>query len=204
VTLSFSCKRGLLACSGMTDPDYADLTLRLLIDLGALGILAWLIVVRRPRRGLIMVYATFNVGLFAVLNVISVRHVGPAVGFGLFAMLSIVRLRSEPFTNPELAYFFSALVIALVCGLRIDDVPFQLGLVAAVLLCLFFVDHPALYRRTVRHAVTLDVVHADPAALRAELERRLGVEIVAINVEEIDYVRETMRLVVRSEAGHAR
>ncbi|MGG7380820.1 DUF4956 domain-containing protein, partial [Escherichia coli] len=61
---------------------------------------------RRPRRGLLMVYATFNVGLFAVLSVISVRHVGPAVGFGLFAMLSIVRLRSEPFTNPELAYFF--------------------------------------------------------------------------------------------------
>lgn len=182
----------------MKAPDYADLALRLLVDLCALGLLAWLIVARRPRRGLIMVFATFNVGLFAVLGVISVRHVGPAVGFGLFAMLSIVRLRSEPFSNPELAYFFSALVLALVNGLRIDDVPFQVGLSAAVLLCLFFVDHPSLYRRTLRQAVTLDTIHTDPSALRAELERRLGVEIVDVTVQEIDYVRESMRLVVRS------
>ena len=184
----------------MKAPDYADLTLRLLVDLCALALLAALIVARRPRRGLIMIYATFNVGLFAVLSVISVRHVGPAVGFGMFAMLSIVRLRSEPFSNPELAYFFSALVLALVSGLRIDDVPFQMGLSAAVLLCLFFVDHPALYRRTIRQAVTLDTIHADPRALRAELERRLGIEIVDITVQEIDYVRETMRLIVRSAA----
>src|SRR5512144_2438247 len=102
----------------MTAPDYPDLLLRLVLDVAALGLLAALVVARRPRRGLIMIFATFNVGLFAVLSVISVRHVGPAVGFGLFAMLSIVRLRSEPFSNPELAYFFSALVLALVCGLR--------------------------------------------------------------------------------------
>ena len=184
----------------MKAPDYPDLILRLLVDLSALGLLAWLIVVRRPRRGLIMVYATFNVGLFAVLSVISVRHVGPAVGFGLFAMLSIVRLRSEPFTNPELAYFFSALVLALVTGLRIDDVGFQVLLAAAVLICLFFVDHPALYRRTIRQAITLDMIHADPHALRAELERRLGIDIVDVSVQEIDYVRETMRLMVRSAA----
>ena len=39
------------------------------------------------------------------------------VGFGLFAVLSIVRLRSEPFSNRELAYFFVALVLALVCAI---------------------------------------------------------------------------------------
>src|SRR4051794_19463932 len=163
--------------------DYADLTLRLFIDLVALGVLALLIAKRRPRRGLSMVYATFNVGLFAVLSVISVRHVGPAVGFGLFAMLSIVRLRSEPFSNPELAYFFSALVLALVNGLRIADVPLQVGLSVAVLLCLFFVDHPALYRRTLRQTVMLDEVLADPRALRAELEHRLGVAILDVSVQ---------------------
>lgn len=178
-------------------PDYADLTLRLFVDLVALGLLSALIVRRRPRRGLIMVYGTFNVGLFAVLSVISVRHVGPAVGFGLFAMLSIVRLRSEPFSNAELSYFFAALVLALVNGLRIDDVPFQLGLDAAVLVCLFFVDHPALYRRTARQVVTLDAVFTDPAELRAELERRLGMPILEADVQETDYVRDLTRVVVR-------
>lgn len=178
-------------------PDYADLSLRMAIDLVALTLLSLLIVVRRPRRGLIMVYGTFNIGLFAVLSVIAARHVGPAVGFGLFAMLSIVRLRSEPFSNPELSYFFSALVLALVNGLRIDAIGFQLILDAAVLACLYFVDHPSLYLRTARQAVTLDVVYTDPKALHSELERRLGVSIVEVVVQETDYVRDLTRVVVR-------
>lgn len=178
-------------------PDYADLTLRLAIDLAALGLLSALIIARRPRRGLIMVYGTFNVGLFAVLTVIAAKHVGPAVGFGLFAMLSIVRLRSEPFSNPELSYFFAALVLALVNGLRIDAIGLQLMLDAAVLACLFFVDHPALYRRTGRQTVTLDAVFADPAQLRFELERRLGLPLVEVVVQETDFVRDLTRVSVR-------
>ncbi|NUT54602.1 MAG: DUF4956 domain-containing protein, partial [Thermoleophilia bacterium] len=51
-----------------------------------------------------------------------------------------------------------------------------------------------------RQAITLDTIHVDPHALRAELERRLGIDIVDVSVQEIDYVRETMRLTVRSAA----
>jgi hypothetical protein len=70
----------------MSAGDYADLLLRLFVDLCALGLISILVARRRPRRGLFMVYATFNLGLFVVLTVISGRHVGPAIGFGLFAI----------------------------------------------------------------------------------------------------------------------
>src|SRR4051812_36592348 len=103
-----------------------------------MGALNALIATRRPRRGLFMVFTAFNVGIFAVLSVISVRHIGPAVGFGLFALLSIVRLRSEPFSNQELSYFFSAIVLALVNGLRIADTGYLLLLDVAVLVTLWF------------------------------------------------------------------
>ncbi|WP_279488114.1 DUF4956 domain-containing protein [Actinomadura sp. 6K520] len=35
-------------------------------------------------------------------------------------------------------------------------------------------DHPRLAARTKQRVVTLDVVHRDPAALRADLENRIG------------------------------
>src|SRR3982751_3954767 len=105
----------------MSSGDYAHLLLRLFIDGCALGFLSLMVARRRPRRGLFMVYASFNLGLFVVLAVITNKHLGPAIGFGLFAMLSIVRLRSEPFGNADLAYFFCALVLALANGLRLDD-----------------------------------------------------------------------------------
>src|SRR4051794_3226224 len=152
---------------------------------------------RRPRRGLFMLYASFNIGLFAVLTVITREHLGPAVGFGLFAMLSIVRLRSEPLANADLAYFFCALVLALVNGLRLDDEALAVAVDVVVLVALFLVDHPALYRRTARQRVTLDEVVTGHAELRAAVERRLGIEVVDMTVEEVDFVREVTRVSVR-------
>src|SRR3954464_15426789 len=97
---------------------------------------------RRPRRGLFMVYSAFNIGLFGVLTVISDKHVGPAIGFGLFAMLSIVRLRSEPFGNADLAYFFCALVLALANGLPLDDPALSFALHAGILIGPYLVGPP--------------------------------------------------------------
>jgi hypothetical protein len=177
--------------------DWANLLLRLFANLASIGLLSLMVARRRPRRGLFMVYASFNLGLFAVLAAITHEHVSAAIGFGLFAMLSVVRLRSEPFGNADLAYFFCALVLALVNGLRLDDESLAVALDALVLIGLYLVDHPTLYRRTARQRVTLDEVVTGEAALRQAIERRLGVEVVDITVEETDYVREVTRVSVR-------
>jgi hypothetical protein len=178
--------------------EISDLILRLFLDLSCIGLLALLVGQRRPRRGLFVIFTTFNVALFCVLTIITERHIGPAVGFGLFALLSIVRLRSEPFSNQELSYFFSALALALINGVRIQDRWVSVLLDVTVLLTLFLVDHPSIHRRTARTQITLESVLTEPIALRAEVERRLGVEVVELTVVEIDYVRESMRLNVRS------
>ena len=181
----------------MSRADWANLLLRLTCDLVSIGLLSLMVARRRPRRGMFMLFSSFNLGVFTVLVVITHRHVGAAVGFGLFAMLSIVRLRSEPFGNADLAYFFSALVLGLVNGLRLDEPSLAIGLDVLVLAGLWLVDHPALYRRTGRQRVTLDEVVTDPVALQALLADRLGVDVVEVVVEETDYVREMMRLSVR-------
>ncbi len=181
----------------MSQSDWANLLLRLFADLVSIGLLSMMVARRRPRRGLFMVYASFNLGLFVVLTVITHKHLGPAIGFGLFAMLSIVRLRSEPFGNADLAYFFCALVLALTNGLRLTHEELAIALDGLLLLGLYLVDHPALYRRTARQRVTLDEIVTGDVALQAAIERRLGVEVVDIAVEETDFVREITRVTVR-------
>ena len=100
--------------------ELGDLALRLGIDLVAIAALVFgLFHPRHRRMDLVVVYVLFNVGVFLALSVIVAGQLSIGVGFGLFAVLSIVRLRSEPFSNRELAYFFVALVIALVCALEI-------------------------------------------------------------------------------------
>jgi hypothetical protein len=178
-------------------PAYGELAVRLAIDVLAIGALAYGIYYRRHgRRDLVVIYSMFNVGLFLALIVITSGNVSVAVGFGLFAVLSIIRLRSEPFSNRELAYFFVALVIGLVCALDIGHAAYAGVLAAIALLAAWAIDHPRLSRPSRRLEVTLERVFADDAALRDHLRERLRAPVLDVTVQEIDYVREMMRVAV--------
>ena len=108
-----------------------DLLLRLGLDALALAALLYgLFLPRHKRMDLVVVYALFNLGLFLALVVISQGQVSMGVGFGLFAVLSIVRLRSEPYSNRGFAYFFVAIVLALVCAIDIGHLALAGVLVA--------------------------------------------------------------------------
>jgi hypothetical protein len=177
--------------------DLGDLTLRLGIDLAATAALVYgLFHPRHRRMDLVVVYALFNLGVFLALSVIVAGELSMGVGFGLFAVLSIVRLRSEPFSNRELAYFFVALVIALVCALDVGH-PAYAGLLAGVaLLAAWAIDHPRISRPSRRLEVTLERPFDDDDALRAHLRERLRAPVLDVTVREIDYVREMTRVEV--------
>ena len=179
----------------------ADLLARLGIDLVAIAVLAYGIYYRRhQRRDLFVIYAMFNVGLFLALVVISRGEVTAAVGFGLFAVLSIVRLRSEPFTNGELAYFFVALVLGLVNGIDLGDPALAALLSAIAVAAAGVIDHPRLLSQTRGLEVTLETIPHGEAALTRHLEERLNARVLECRVLEIDYVRETVRVAVRCSA----
>ncbi|MFI6878575.1 DUF4956 domain-containing protein [Streptomyces sp. NPDC050400] len=153
---------------------------------------------RHRRRELIPAYCALNVALFAVVAALGEagRGGGLALGFGLFGVLSIVRLRSDALRHQEVAYYFVTLVLGLLCGLRALGLGVTAGLAALLLLVVYVCDHPRLYARDRRAVVTLDAVFVDEGALRAELGRRVG-EPHGWTVQEIDYVRDLTVVEVR-------
>ena len=64
-----------------------------------------------------LVFTALNIGLFAAVSAIGSGEFPTGIGFGLFGLLSLVRLRSAAFTLKDVAYTFVALVLALVNGL---------------------------------------------------------------------------------------
>ena len=168
------------------------------VDLVAIGALAYGMYFRRHgRRDLLLAYIALNVGVFSAVSLLSSQSVELGLGFGLFGILSIIRLRSDSITQEEIGYYFVALVLGLVTSLGITTPVVTAIIVAALLAVMFVVDHPRLLAGHLRQILTLDVVHADPTALRADLERRLGAEVMHATVLDSDYVRETTTVDVR-------
>jgi hypothetical protein len=181
---------------------YADYAIDLLVDLAAIFVLAYVLYFRRHRRAdLLLSYVTLNIGLFVAMSLLGTVRVDIALGFGLFAILSIIRLRSSAVTQQEVAYYFAALVLGLVNGLDLDDRVLLVFVNALLVVTMLVVDSKPLRDRARRMDVTLDVVHADDAGLVADLERRLGGRVMHYVVDEVDYVRDTMVVDVRYRAA---
>jgi hypothetical protein len=101
---------------------YADYAIDLVVDISAIFLLAYVLYFRRHRRAdLLLAYVTLNIGIFVAVSLLGTAKVDVALGFGLFAILSIIRLRSSAVTQQEVAYYFVALVLGLVNGLDLDD-----------------------------------------------------------------------------------
>jgi hypothetical protein len=163
---------------------------------------------RHRRKDMVVAYLVVNLGLLAVTTALTATGIAAGLGFGLFAVLSIIRLRSAELDQQEIAYYFAALTLGLLGGLVLA--PWWLGpaLMIAVLLAVFVGDHPRLFADYRVQTVSLDVAEPDEDALRVRLEELLGARIHRIKVRRLDMVEaitvvEARYQVLPGRAGEA-
>ena len=177
-------------------------------DLVALTILVGaLYIPRHGRRDLVAAYIGVNVGVLAVTLLLSTSdNVGAGLGLGLFGVLSIIRLRSSSLAQGEVAYFFAALALGLLGGIKTHLIIVTI-LMALILASLWVGDHPALMRRNRNQVVTLDRAISDENELITELEDLLGAQVRSVDLKSLDLVNDTTivevhyRLRARSRAA---
>ncbi len=146
---------------------------------------------------MILVFTALNVGLFAAVSAIGSGDFPTGIGFGLFGLLSLVRLRSTAFTLKDVAYTFVALILALVNGLPERNLPMVIALDLLLLAAIWLTDDSRAIRPTQIMRVTLDRVVTETEAVAALVRELMSVEPISVSVDEVDYVRETTRVSVR-------
>ena len=161
-------------------------------DLVALTLLVGaLYIPRHGRRDLVAAYIGVNVGVLAVTLLLSTsQNVGAGLGLGLFGVLSIIRLRSSSLAQGEVAYFFAALALGLLGGIKSHLVIVAI-LMALILASLWVGDHPALMRRNRNQTVTLDRAISNENELITELEDLLGAHVRSVDLKSLDLVNDT-------------
>ena len=177
----------------------SETPLRFVLNLAAMVALVFGLYYRRYRdKELVTAAALFNVFAFGVLSILSAVEFSLAAGFGLFAILALFTLRSEPIGKVEITYFFGSVAIAVICAIPGTSVLVALSVSLLVLLGAFVFDHPAILASSDGVKITLDKIDAEalsnPARMRADLSRRLGVEVMSYQITALDYINDMARL----------
>ena len=182
--------------------DLLDFAGRLGVDvLSMLLLVGWLYRRRLAAPEMTLVFTALNIGLFAAVSSIGAGHFPTGVGFGLFGLLSLVRLRSTAFTLKDVAYTFVALVLALVNGLPGRELLLVVVLDVVLLAAMWFVDETRS-RTPVTQVMRITLDHAVGNAVEAAdaVIGRLQITPLDVVIEDVDLVRETTRVAVRFAA----
>jgi len=164
---------------------------RLLLDLGFIALLLGTFFRSHHRADLASVYFACNIGLFSVLTVLSFSPLSSAVGFALFGVLSIIRLRSFEFEPHEIAYFFISLAGALLSAIDANSIALPAILCAILLIGMMVVDSHWFRASTQTSLITVDSVLVDPVAVREHLAELLNAQILKYSIKSVNTLQET-------------
>jgi hypothetical protein len=179
-------------------PGNIDGPARLGLDVLSMLVLVGVLYRRRVAAPeMILVFTALNIGLFAAVTAIGSGDFPTGIGFGLFGLLSLVRLRSTAFTLKDVAYTFVALILALVNGLPERNLAFVIALNVVLLGAIWLTDETRSTQPTRIMRITLDHVFTSAETATAAIRERLSVEPLGLTIDEVDYVRETTRVSVR-------
>ncbi len=182
-----------------TLPPEIETLIRFGIDITAMVILLFGFFYRRYRdKELATTASMFNIFAFCVLTVLSSVKFSVAAGFGLFAILALFSLRSEQISKIEITYFFGSIAIAVICSVQGTTLPFVALIVGFVLLGTYILDHPKILKSADGVKITLEKIDlhvlSDPAQMRADLSKRLGVEVMSYHIDGLDYINDMARI----------
>lgn len=146
---------------------------------------------RHRRRDLIVAFLSINVGVMGVTYAMATADLSLGFGLGIFAVLSIIRLRSTEMDHAEIAYYFTAIALGLLGGFPSISPYVSFTLMAVLLGVIALGDSPSLYPRTRQQTMVLDRAITNEAEARALLATLLGGRIDRVTLRKVDLVSES-------------
>ncbi|HBC7265975.1 TPA: DUF4956 domain-containing protein [Corynebacterium striatum] len=120
--------------------------LMMAVDIAAILTLVFAVYFPRHHRAdLVVAFIGVNIGMLGVSTMLTSAEVSMGIGLGLFGVLSIIRLRSSEISQREIAYFFAALALGLICGLSTALNPVTIAVVVMLVAALALADSTRLF-----------------------------------------------------------
>ncbi|MFN8355937.1 MAG: DUF4956 domain-containing protein [Spirosomataceae bacterium] len=175
--------------------------IRLSVDLITTFVLIRFIYYRIYKKAdLFLTFFTFNLIIFLITYLLNKVQMSIGAAFGLFAVFSMLRYRTEGLSAKDMTYLFVLISIGLISAI-IKGSWDELGLInGIILISIQLLEGNWLIRREFSKIVLYDrieLIHADKQEeLLEDLKNRTGLEVHRVEINEVDFLKDAGRLTV--------
>ncbi len=192
---------------GFTGPDFFGIPLfestsliELVVRFAFNILICWFIIKyfyyrKSGRRDFYFTFVLFSVAVFLLIYLLDSVRLQVGMALGLFAIFGIIRYRTEQVSIREMTYLFIIIAISVINGLSK-----ALNITELIVANLMFVGAIAAMESTriFRHTATkivlyekINLITPDKAdLLKADLEKRTGLDIIKFEIGHIDFLKD--------------
>jgi hypothetical protein len=141
-----------------------------------------------------------NVAVFLICFILSSIKLRIGFAFGLFAVFSIIRYRTEQIPIREMTYMFTGIIIAVLNALSNASLSYAELLLAntTILATVFLLEKNFLHNREFVKKITYEKIELikpeNYNRLVADLKERTGLDVIRAQIETINFLNDTAKI----------
>jgi hypothetical protein len=182
-------------------PGLAELLIHFTINLLVVYIVIGRIFYSRYRsRSYHFAYCMINICVFLVSIILSSVKMKIGFAFGLFAVFSIIRYRTEQIPVREMTYLFVAIIIGVLNALSVKRISYAELLTSNTIIVgsIYWLEYMAhITKHNIKQARYEKIELIAPERreeLLADLKERTGLRVIDVDIEDIDFLNDTANI----------
>ncbi|WP_082892985.1 MULTISPECIES: DUF4956 domain-containing protein [Emticicia] len=175
--------------------------IRLFIDLTSVFVLIRLIFYKNYKKAdQYLTFFAFNLVIFLITYLLNKVEMSMGAAFGLFAVFSMLRYRTESISTKDMTYLFLVIAIGLLSAISKggwDELALLNGI---ILTATFLLESNWLIKKEFTKNIVYDNINLitpeKRTELLADLKKRTGFNVHRVEIQEIDFLKDATRMTI--------
>ena len=185
------------------DNDFYKMMLRFLLNLFFLtGIVKFIYYKHNKKREYLFTFYLIGIVVYFLCFTLKKYELDLGMALGLFAIFGIIRYRTLPLEVKEMTYLFVVIGVAVMNALSNKKMSYA-EIIAAnsiILLALHYLERywarTEILSKEVIYEIIENIRPENHDQLKADLEKRLGVEVLSFEIGKINFLKDVAKVTV--------
>ena len=141
----------------------------------------------------IFTYFMFNIVIYLLTYVLNEVKISMGAAFGLFAVFSMLRYRTEGISMKDMTYLFIFIGMGLISAIQLEY--YELSIINGILIIVTYImDGNLIFKKELSKSVqyeNIELIRPERhTELIEDLKKRTGLNIQRITIRKIDFLRD--------------